>query len=199
MALICAGRFDMEVQPYSVDFNNLRPMLGIDGADYQISRAATYFVRLVRNVRQMNDVYGSIRRQKGWAGDQKFLELNHITPKWLEELPRDLQVTFPEDGTPPWLPSHYVGNMHCYYYLNNIMLHRPQLVHTQSFVAGGSWREHMVKCYSSAKAICRLQEAIQNSFGLTGLLYMQRGSGFVVYTVLTCTMIHLVRFYALLG
>lgn len=51
----------------------------------------------------------------------------------------------------------------------------------------------MEVCYESSKKICRLQEAIFHTFGLSGLLCMQRGINFVIYTVLTCTMIHLVR------
>lgn len=50
----------------------------------------------------------------------------------------------------------------------------------------------MEVCYDSAKKMCRLQEAVFHAFGLSGLLCMQRGINFVIYSVLTCTMIHLV-------
>lgn len=65
-------------------------------------------------------------------------------------------------------------------------------MNANSFSAGGSWKQHMESCYSSAKAMCRLQEGIMQAFGLSGLLCMQRGINFVIYSVLSCTMIHLV-------
>ncbi|RAL60471.1 hypothetical protein DID88_000246 [Monilinia fructigena] len=43
-----------------------------------------------------------------------------------------------------------------------------------------------------SKLLCRLQEAVLHSFGLTGLLCMQRGINFTIYCVLTCTVLHLV-------
>ena len=190
------GRLDMGVDPETVDLNIQRPLPGIDSSDYKISRQFTYLVRKVRNVRTMHDIKGNVKQadQNGWVGDPRFVSLNSILTKWLDELPRDLQVTFPDDETPPWLPGHFVGNMHSYYHLTVIMLHRPQLVHANSF-ADGSWKRHMAVCYSSSKAMCRLQEGLLSTFGLPGLLCMQRGINFVIYAVLTCTMIHLVGLF----
>jgi hypothetical protein len=37
-----------------------------------------------------------------------------------------------------------------------------------------------------------LQEGLLQSFGMTGLLCMQRGINFTIYCVLTCTVLHLV-------
>ena len=183
----------MGVNPETVDLDVPRPMPGIDSSDYQISRQFTYFARKVRSVRKMHDIKGSVKAgdQKDWVADPRFVSLNDILDEWLADLPRDLQVKFPDDDTPPWLPSHFVGNIHSYYHLTVIMLHRPQLMHASAY-ADGSWKTHMTVCYASAKYMCRLQEGVLQTFGLPGLLCMQRGINFVIYAVLTCTMIHLV-------
>ncbi|KAL9003934.1 MAG: hypothetical protein Q9188_003228 [Gyalolechia gomerana] len=186
------GRFDMGVEPTTVDFELQRPRPGIETSDYQISRQFLYLVRNVRNVRHLHDTYGKVKKQKDWASDPKFTSLNPEAISWADNLPKDLQVDYPEGDAPPWLPNHFVGNMHSYYHLNVIMVHRPQLMSSSSFAAGGSWKKHMEVCYDSAKKICRLQEAVFHTFGLNGLLCMQRGINFVIYSVLTCTMIHLV-------
>ena len=184
----------MGVDPDTVDLDVQRPLPGIETSDYQTSRQFTYFARKVRSVRRMHDIKGTGVKagdQQDWVADPKFTNITSILTKWLEGLPRDLQVNFPEDDTPPWLPSHFVGNMHSYYHLTIIMLHRPQLMHSKSY-ADGSWKHHMAICCNSSKAMCRLQEAVLQTFGLSGLLCMQRGINFVIYAVLTCTMIHLV-------
>lgn len=183
----------MGTDPDTVDLEIKRPSPGIDNSDYQISRQFTYFARKVSNVRKMHDIKGSVKAgdQKDWVADPRFIGLNNILDRWLEDLPRDLQIEYPHDETPPWLPSHFVGNIHSYYHLAVIMLHRPQLMHASSY-ADGSWRRHMADCYASSKNMCRLQEGILRTFGLPGLLCMQRGINFVIYAVLTCTMIHLV-------
>ncbi|KAL8779398.1 MAG: hypothetical protein Q9213_006966 [Squamulea squamosa] len=190
--MMIGGRFDMGVGADTVDFTVLRPVPGIDASDYQISRQFQYLVRNVRNVRHLHDTYGKLKRQKDWASDPKFTSLNPEAISWADDLPKDLQVEYPEGDAPPSLSNHFVGNMHCYYHLNVIMVHRPQLMSSRSFAAGGSWRKHMEVCYDSAKKMCRLQEAVFRTFGLSGLLCMQRGINFVIYSVLTCTMIHLV-------
>lgn len=191
--LIDAGRTDMGVDPTTVNLSVPRPTPGIDSSDYQISRQFTYFVRKISNVRIMHDIKGSVRQgeQKDWIADPRFVNLSSALQRWVEELPRDLQIQFPDDETPPWLSSHFVGNMHSYYHLTVIMLHRPQLMHSSSY-ADGSWKRHMAVCYGSSKAMCRLQEGVLQTFGVSGLLCMQRGINFVIYAVLTCTMIHLV-------
>lgn len=182
----------MDVHPDTVDFSIERPSPSIEASDYQISRQFTYLVRNVKNVRNMSDLVTRIKKQKDWASDPTFINFNPTVLKWLNDLPSDLRVTFPEGDAPLWLPNHFVGNMHAYYHLNIIMLHRPQLMSSNSFSAGGTWKQHMTICYNSAKAMCRLQAAVLQTFGLSGLLCMQRGINFVIYSVLTCTMIHLV-------
>ena len=191
--IVRAGRTDMGVDPESVDLSIQRPLPGIDSSDYQISRQFTYFVRKVRFVRSMHDIKTSAKGD-GFAFDPKFKNLSNSLTKWHEELPRDLQITFPDDETPPWLPSHFVGNTHSYYHLTVIMLHRPQLqaLSSPNSYNDPAWRRQMAICYGSAKALCRLQEGILHNFGIPGLVCMQRGINFVMYAVLTCVNIQLV-------
>ena len=183
----------MGIDPNFVDLTVQRPLPGIDSSDYQISRQFTYLVNLIFNVRKMHDLKGKVKEAPttSWVHHPKFVNINSTLTKLLDELPRDLQVSFPDDETPPWLSSHFIGNLHCYYHLALIMLHRPQLIFSASF-ADGSWKRHMAICYASSKKMCRLQEAILQTFGISGLLCMQRGINFVIYAVLTCTMVHLV-------
>ena len=162
--------------------------------DYETERCRqfAYFVRNALNIRLLADAYHKAKKQKNWGADPRIMGNNSLFDRWLLSLPPDLEVSFPDDGSPPWLPSHFVGNMHSHYHLAIIMLHRPQLLASKSFDAGGEWRGHMAMCCSSAKKLCRLQEAILSSFGLSGLFYMQRGISFTLYSILTCTMLHLV-------
>lgn len=181
----------------SLDFSVPRPMPGGDDAEYHVTRNFTYFSRVVRSVRRMNNVYGRIKRRKEWGIDPEFVQLNPTMNSWLSDLPADLSITFPPDGSPPWLPSHFIGNLHSYYYLAVIMLHRPQLTFLDPTSPDGQWKSHMVLCLSSAKLMCRLQEAMLQSFGLSGLQCMQRGISFTIYAILTCIPLHLVRFLRL--
>lgn len=184
----------MGVDPQTVDLEVHRPAPGIEHTDYQTSRQFTYLVRKIYNVRLMHDLKGDSKDPsiKEWVSAPKFISVTADLGKWLEELPRDLQVDFPEDGSLPFLSSHFIGNMHSYYHLTVIMLHRPQLMQPSAY-ADGSWRHHLAVCYDSSKKMCKLQEAILRNFGVSGLICMQRGINFVIYAVLTCTMVHLVR------
>lgn len=181
----------MQVQPSTVDLTTPRPTPGLDTSDYQISRQFTYLVLMIQTVRRMHDIKEACAT-KDWMSDPEFVALETKLVNWVEGLPRDLKIDFPEDDTPPWLPSHFVGNMHTYYHLTVIMLHRPQLTVSGAF-ADGSRKRHILISYRSAKAMCRLQEGIFQQFGLAGLMCMQRGINFVIYAVLTCALIHLVR------
>ncbi|KAL4902484.1 hypothetical protein BDW74DRAFT_59373 [Aspergillus multicolor] len=185
------GRSDYGVDPQTV---NMQPELDVENIDqFEIdrSRQYAYFVRNARHIRILTDVYHKIKRQKDWGSNSKFVENNPLFADWLQSLPPDLQVNYPPDGSPPWIPSHFVGNMHSHCHLGIVLCHRPQLI-ASKFPAGGNWKMHMALCYSSAKCLCRLQEAILARFGLSGLLYMQRGINFTIYCILTCTMLHLV-------
>ncbi|KAL4981796.1 hypothetical protein BDW68DRAFT_73007 [Aspergillus falconensis] len=185
------GRSDYGVDPQTV---NMQPELDVKNMDqFEIdrSRQYAYFVRNAHHIRILTDVYHKIKRQKDWGSNSKFVENNPLFADWLQSLPPDLQVNYPPDGSPPWIPSHFVGNMHSHCHLGIVLCHRPQLI-ASKFPAGGNWKMHMSLCYSSAKCLCRLQEAILARFGLSGLLYMQRGINFTIYCILTCTMLHLV-------
>ena len=132
-------------------------------------------VRTVRNVRALSDEYAKIKKQENWGSNPSIANLNASFSNWEKELPHDMQIHYPPDGSPPWLPSHFVGNMHCYYHLSIILLHRPQLMKSTSFAAGGSWKQHMALCYIAAKSLCRIQEALLQTYDMDGLLSMQRG------------------------
>lgn len=194
MLTILAGRDDLTVYPETVDFSIPRHIPGGDDAEYHVTRNFTYLARCVRNVRQMNTVYRKIKRRKDWGLDPEFVQLNPATNAWLADLPADLAITFPSDGSPPWIPSHFIGNLHSYYYLSVLMLHRPQLTFLDPMGADGQWKNHMMLSYSSAKMLCRIEEAMLQSYGLSGLQCMQRGISFTIYAILTCIPIYLVRY-----
>ncbi|KAJ5204085.1 uncharacterized protein N7498_004964 [Penicillium cinerascens] len=186
------GRSDYGVDPETVDMRPTLDIRGLDQYETERSRQYAYFVRNAHHIRLITDIYHKVKKQKDWGANPQFVQNNPLFADWLRNLPVDLQVNYPTDGSPPWIPSHFVGNMHSHCHLAIILLHRPQLLASQSFAAGGEWRVHFSLCYSSAKNICRLQEAILERFGLPGLLFMQRGINFAIYCILTCTMLHLV-------
>ncbi|RFU28378.1 hypothetical protein B7463_g7978, partial [Scytalidium lignicola] len=187
------GRTDLSVNMDSLDLAIPRPGPGLEDSELLTTRNFVYFTRIVLIVRKMNLAYSRIRKKKDWGLDPELVQLNPSFDIWISELPADLQIAFPADGTSvPWLPSHFIGNLHSYYYLSIIMLHRPQLMFMEPTGVDGRWKHHMMLCYSSAKLLCRIQEAILQQFGLTGLLCMQRGINFSIYCVLTCTVLHLV-------
>ncbi|KAI0173590.1 hypothetical protein GGR52DRAFT_572097 [Hypoxylon sp. FL1284] len=186
------GRHDLSVEPDSVDFGVPRPVPGCDETEYQASRNFAYLARVARNLNRVNVVYSKIKKKKDWGIDPELVQLNPAITSWLAELPADLRITFSMDGSPPWLPSHFIGNMHSYYYLSVIILHRPQLSFLEPMGADGQWKSHMLLCYGSAKALCRLQESMLQSFGLSGLQCMQRGISFTIYAILSCMVLHLV-------
>lgn len=184
----------MSIDMDSVDFNVPKPIAGGDDAEYHVSRNFTYFTRVVRNVGRMTAAYVRLKKKKEWGIEPEFIQLEHAFQTFLAELPADLTVTFPADGSAPWLPSPFLGNLHAYYYLTLILFHRPQLSFLDPTIHEAEWKNHMLICYNSAKAICRLQEATLNSFGLTGLQCMLRGFSFCVYAGLSCVVLHLVSF-----
>ncbi|KAM5361926.1 hypothetical protein ACJZ2D_012802 [Fusarium nematophilum] len=186
------GRHDHAVGIDTVDFSPARPVPGCEESEYHVSRNFTYFAQVVRTIATMSKVYSRLRKRKDWGIDPEFQQLGQSFGTWLTELPPDMAVSFPPDGSPPWIPSHFIGNMHAYYYLALILFHRPILSFLDPNATDGRWKRHMMICYSSAKALCRLQEATLSSFGLTGLQCMQRGFSFSLYSGLSCIVIHLV-------
>lgn len=184
------GRTDLAVDQDTVDLSIPPPIPG-EELEYNITRNFTYFTRIINYVRTMNRIYATVKSKKDWGLAPELSEMNPKYEGWLRNLPMDLHVDFPRDGSLPYLPSHFIGNMHSYYYLGLILLHRPQL----NFMDPSTleWKEHMVICYRSAKYLCRIQEAILQQFGMLGLLCMQRGASYTIYGILTCTVLHLVR------
>lgn len=190
--LTCPGRTDLGVDPNSVDISTSPPCSDVDGFEKSISRQFAYFVRNVRNIRLITDVSHKLKKKKDWGLDQEFVAYNAAFKKWPDDLPKDLQVVLPPNGSMPTLSSHFLGNLHSHYHLAIVMLHRPQLKASESFGADSQWRHHMSVCYQSAKVLCRLQEGILAKFDLAGLLCMQRGINFTIYAILTCIMLHLI-------
>ena len=182
----------MGVDPKTVDFSPNPPGSDIDEYEKAVSRRFAYFVRNARNIRLVIDASHKLKRKENWGLEKEFVANNVAFVKWPSELPADLQIPMPADGSPPQLSSHFVGNMHTHYQLGIVMFHRPQLVAAKSFANNSQWRQEMSLCYTAAKTLCRLQEAILQKYGPTGLLCMIRGINFTVYAVITCTMIHLV-------
>lgn len=159
----------------------------------QITRQWSYLSRIIKNIRQSIKLYSKLRKtKKDWALDPEFVSHDQDFTLWLTELPRDLQVILPADGSSPYLPNTFVANMHCYHYLSTVMHHRPQIRSLEDVADENSWKRHMVICHDAAKRMCRIQESILQNFGLPSMLCMQRGMSFTIYCVLTCTMMHLV-------
>ncbi|KAF1949084.1 hypothetical protein CC80DRAFT_280963 [Byssothecium circinans] len=186
------GRTDLRVDPSTVDFEMPRPLAGIDASEFQIARQFTQYARIAKCLQRTIIIAKKLRKKsEDFALDPSFVGHNATFTTWLRELPDDLQIVYPPDGSPPWIPSHFIANMHIYHQLGIIMHLRPQL-HAVSDSYDGVWKQHMISCYSAAKNMCKLQEAILEHYGLPGLLCMLRGISFTVYAVLTCTMLHLV-------
>lgn len=176
----------------SVDFSLPRPFAAGDDSDYQVTRNFTYLTRLIRTVARMNRVYSRIHKHKDWISDPELAALNPEVTAWMNDLPADLNINYPPDGSAPWLASAFIGNMHSYYNLSIILLHRPQLSALDPSAMDGQWKHHMRLCYNATKDLCRLQESILQSFGINGLQCMQRGVNFSLYCIMTCMVLHLV-------
>ena len=186
------GRTDFGVDTDTVDFSVPQTNPGLDDAEMQTSRQFAYQLHLLKNIRISNGLYAKLRKKSAnWAFDPEFVQHNQDFITWTRSLPQDLQIIYPNDGSAPWIPSHYLANVHCHHYLAVVMQHRPQ-VHFSSDSGNSPWKHHMLVCLSSAQNMCRLQEAILQTYGLPGLLCMQRGISFTIYAVLTCVMLHLV-------
>jgi hypothetical protein len=188
------GRHDLSVDLDSVNFHLPSPIPGHSELEYATSRNFTYFARCVRNISKLSHAYALLKKQrrKEWGLDPKVQQLNQDFSHFLRDLPSNLGVDFPRDGSPPWLQSAFAGNLNSYYHLTVILLHRPQLNFLDSNSPDGLWLSHMITAYDSAKALCRLQEALVTQYGLTGLQAMQRGFSFTVYAGLSCIVLHLV-------
>ncbi|KAF2970113.1 hypothetical protein GQX73_g3456 [Xylaria multiplex] len=186
------GRNDLSVELDSLDFSIPQPVPGVEDDENQVSRDFIFFVRIVGMIHKMNTAYMKVKKKKDWGLDPEFVQLNPQLRSWLNDLPPRMALTFPADGSPPWLSSHFIGNVHSYYHLATILLHRPQLTFLEPMGIDVQWKSHMMISYASAKALCRLQESMLQSFGLSGLQCMQRGISFTIYAILSCIVLHLV-------
>lgn len=186
------GRTEFGVSLDTVDFEVPASLPGLEDNELSVTQQFTQLMRAIRNVRQSSLVYAGLRRKKSdWANDLNFVAHNADFDRWTYDLPPQLQITYPPDGSAPWILFHVHANIHMYHYLSVILHHRPQLEITHGMF-DGVWKKHMIKCYAAATKICRLQEAVLRDFDLDGLQYMQRGINFPIYCVLTCTLLHLV-------
>ena len=187
------GRRNMSVPPESVDLGDPERLVKHStDSDRLVSRQFACLVRLVWNIRRGNTVYQTHILDAGWGTNPDYLRLEPSMTRFITQLPPDLKCELPADGSKPNLASAFVGNLHSYYYLSLILFHRGVLGFLDPSRHQAQWNYHMEICYRSAKALCRLQEAIIDGFGLIGLQSMQRGFSFTVYACLSCILIHLV-------
>lgn len=186
------GRNDRGVDPETVEILPAYHASDLDDYEQQISRQYSYSTRNIHHVRLLGDVFRQMKKRKDWHLDPQFTGLNATFQQYYADLPSDLKVTLPKNGSLPIIPSHFVGNLAIYYQLSILVLHRPQLSISQSFTTDDLWNHHMRKCCDAARMMCRLQESMLSNYGLPGLDYMIRGFSFTNYATLTCIMIHLV-------
>jgi len=186
------GRTDFSIESETVDLR-IPERLDSDEFEYQTSRRNTYFTQTICNIKRTNTLWQSMRRLKAdWALDPDFVRQNDSIDSWPDNLPQDMRIGYGDDNcTVNLAGDHYVAYLHTYHHLVVIMQHRPQL---QILLQKGDpgFKDHLEICSRSAMIICRLQEALFREYGLHGLQFMQRGIGFTIYCILTCTMLHLV-------
>lgn len=196
--LTILGKSDFVVTSDSVDFTNSYPPLDVQDPECKVSELFAPFLTSIKLVRGSNyslKVLG--KKGNDWASDPSFIAQNSGYARWSDNLPKELVVHYPEDGSKPQVVSHYAANMHAHIELGTLMHHRPQL---QAYRTSDeeTWEKVMMTCSAAAKRLCRVQEAIysppneQAIPGLTGFLAMQRGVNFVIYSVITSIMIHMV-------
>ncbi|KAF2719981.1 hypothetical protein K431DRAFT_304790, partial [Polychaeton citri CBS 116435] len=186
------GRTDFAVEMATVDQEVPAYTADVDPFEQHTSRRWTYLVQSLANIKQSNELWQATRRfKKDWALEDPFVKHNEDLVVWMNNLPQDLQLHFAEDGSPPWLGGdHFRAYLHIYHHLVIVMHHRPQL---QAMLEkrDPNFRLHLdVLCHSAAQ-MCRVQEALYRDFGMHGLSFMNRGTNFTIYCVLTCTMMHL--------
>lgn len=188
------GRSDFAVELESVDFSIPTPAADIDSFEYTTSRRFCYMAQAFGNIKETNRMWHRMKRvKKDWALDPDFTRRNDTLAQWHKQLPSDVRIHFADDGSPPWLKGdHFIAYVHVYHHLTIVMHHRPQL-QTLLEMKDQRFQEHLELCLEAASYMCRIQEALIRDFGLHGLQWMQRGVNFTIYSVLTCTMLHLVR------
>lgn len=184
----------MQVVPETVDLSLAVAMPGFTELEVEVHNHFVYFVYLIKNIRRMNDIHARLKTNPNWRHDKEFLDCGPSLESWGRNLPASLAIDVPMELSIPvqQLSSHFTGNINTYFYLAKIMLHRPALGGGKNFALTKEWKFHMTHCYTSAKAIVRLNEAVFEQFGMIGIKCMVRGVNFTIYAMLTCTMIHMV-------
>lgn len=186
---------DFGVALDTVDFAIPKSLPGFNDFEMEISRQFTVFMRVVRNALISGRNHHSLRKKtKLWALDPIFTSHDKDFSLWFEDTPADLRVQFPDDGSPPTISSHFMANITCYHYLSLIMHHRAQI---ETLIAANdpAWNLHFALCHNAAQSMCRVQEVVLAQYGVEGLVHMQRGISFSIYSILTCVMLHLVSLF----
>ena len=187
-----SGRHNSAIGIDTIDFKVQRRVVGVDDVEYQTARNFSYFCRIARNVARLSRAYLILRTRRvtKWGLEPEINQLEEEFGLFIAELPTNLSVVFPPNGSTPFLPSSFIGNMNSYHHLSLLLLHRSQLTFLRP--TSMEWKYHITRCYESASAICRLQEAIVDNFGLEGLQCMQRGYSFTIYAGLSCIILYMV-------
>ena len=181
-----------------MELNEPTPLRGIDVNEFAVSREFTYFVRLAVCIRKTIHLYRKLRpRGRSYAMDAEYNHMNTIYSDWLRTLPADLHIRIPESGTERWRYSAFLGLLHTYHQLGIIIHRRPALVYLMESAPGELhlWKADLLQCIEAAKKTCRIQESMLATMGHSAFTGMLRGMSFTIYTVLTCTMLHLVRYF----
>ncbi|MCJ1310920.1 hypothetical protein MMC25_004588 [Agyrium rufum] len=186
------GKLRMSVETETVDFSGQPPVMpALDSTEYAISWQFGYLARIVRNVRQVTEAYAEVKELPGWGQSSRFTSCNKASDEWEDSLPSNLRLQYDSDGRITYMPSHFLGHLHCYYQLSQIMLHRPQVDMAARQRLDLASEEQLMICFKSAKAMCQIQEALLERFGaLRGLSTMQRGVNFTCYSLLTCVTLY---------
>ena len=177
------GRSDFLCDYETIDMTFPFPSAELDAFEYQTARRYAIMAQCVKNVKMTNNLMQAGKRAKNpvWALSPDFQRHNEDYLEWPKALPQDMQIQYPEDGSPPWLGGdHFVANVHAYHHLAVIMHHRPQL-QTLLEKHKPEFKNSLDICTEAAVMVCKLQEALLRDFGLHGLLFMLRGINFTVY------------------
>lgn len=192
----CIGQTRYTVDPLTVRLPTAR-MSDVDGKlECQPSDDFTYLAALVSIVRQMHMV-NQQRKAQGTPPAQyngfmaELTQLGESLEAWYHALPPHLAAEHPPDGSSAKFLSNFAGNLHSYYCLSVIMLHRVQLPFFDSTVGDGFRKHHMLLAYEAAKRQCSTQEGIIREFGVSGMRCMQRGMNFAIYNALQCITVYL--------
>jgi len=194
VGLTCQDRCDLSVDLGTVNFSIPLPTASGVSNDYPISRNFSYFARLVCIVAKMRNMYNRARRSNDSGKDEALQQLGLAVHSFLTELPLDMAIHFPSDGSPPVLQSSFVANLHSLYYIVLMQYHHRLALASSVPVASDMQRhQHVLVSHNAARILCRLQETALQTFGLTGFQNAQRGFSFSLYAGLSCLTVHLVR------